>query len=338
MLFNSVMDSKEIDKEFRKGLKLWIDGKFQEGVDVLSNLAEHGHLDSISELFYIFLDQKDFDVAKYYIDCAKDHNEPTILYLKARLIEESDGINAAVESFNAAAEAGHSGAISLLFSWAVEERNIAQAEYYLEQLKGHEDRLSKMKVPEILSELRKQVDELRAQLSKIIPVYFVLASGRWIRARNEINERFEDEEVWENYLSENGFSTDEFELYEKWWISSAGISVITNLTNQFIEAIRKEVSQRDWEEMEEFLRNYANWDDFIRELSECTFSDAQSTGGPSYFAENAIENGLCDPVVSCPDFNKELITNRIEIWFKDHFDVAQSILLSAYDEIIKIRQ
>lgn len=332
------MNNKEISNQFQEAIKLWSEGKHQEGADILMNLAEHGHLDSISELFYIFLDQKDFEVATYYIDCAKDSQNPTILFLKARLIEERDGLNAAVENFELAANAGHPGAISLLFNWAIEERNIAQAESCLKKLHGHEDSLSKMEVPKTLRDLREEINELRDQLSSIVSVYFALASGRWMRTRNDMNDRYEDEDTWSDFLSENGLSKDEFDRYEQWWNSPAGVEVTAALTDQFIEAISKDVSTKDRALMEDFLRNYANWDDFIRELSECTLSDAHSTNGElSYFAEYAIENGLCDPVVSCPDFNKELIMKQVETWFKNNYDVAQSVLLSAYDEIMKIK-
>jgi len=69
--------------------------------------------------------------------------------------------------------------------------------------------------------------------------------------------------------------------------------------------------------------------------------DKEVSGGSSssYFAEYALENGLCDPVATSPDFEVELITeisNTVESWFKDNYEVAQSILLSAYNEITRV--
>lgn len=103
------MKEEELDQEFQEGLELCIAGKVQEGAEIWMDLAEQGHLVSIRELFHTFLDQKEFEAAESYIACAKDPNEPTNLYLQARLIEERDGIDAAVESFNVAADAGHPG-------------------------------------------------------------------------------------------------------------------------------------------------------------------------------------------------------------------------------------
>jgi len=329
-----------MDKKFQEGLDLWIEGNVQEGAEIWMELAEQGHLISIRELFHIFLDQKEFEVAQSYTAYAKDPNDPTILYLQARLIEERDGIDAAVESFNVAADAGHPGANSLMFRWAIEARDIASAKYYFEILKGFEKDLSEMKEGETLKELHEQVEDLRRNLSEILPVYFVLASGSWMRVRNDINERHEDQETWEGFLAENDLSVDEFERYEQWWIF-AGAAVVANLKARFIEDLLEATTPDFFDASEDFLRNYANWDDFIRELSECSPADTESTGGgPSYFSEYAIGNGLCDPVVSGPEFDDDMIaeiTEQVESWFRENYDRAQSILLSAYDEIIKIR-
>ena len=334
------MKEEVLDQRFQEGLELWIVGKVQEGAEIWMDLAEQGHLLSIRELFHIFLDQKEFEVAKSYIACAKDPNEPTILYLQARLIEERDGIDAAVESFNVAADAGHPGANSLMFSWAIEARDIASAKYYFEILKGFEKDLSEMKEGKTLNELHEQVEELHRNLLEILPVYFVLASGRWMRVRNDINERHEDQETWEGFLAENNLSVDEFERYEQWWIF-AGAAVVDNLKAQFIGDLLEATTPDFFDAFEDFLRNYANWDDFIRELCDCSPADTESTGGgPSYFSEYAIRNGLCDSVVSVPDFDEEIIaqiTEQVESWFRGNYARAQSILLSAYDEIMKIR-
>jgi hypothetical protein len=334
------MKEEELDQKFQEGLELWNAGKVQEGAEIWMDLAEQGHLVSIRELFHTFLDQKEFEAAESYIACAKDPNEPTILYLQARLIEERDGIDAAVESFNVAADAGHPGANSLMFRWAIEARDIARGRYYFEILKRFEKDLSEMREEKTLKELHEQLEELHRNLSEILPVYFVLASGRWMRVRSDINERYEDQETWEGFLVENDLSVNEFERYEQWWIF-AGAAVVANLKAQFIDDLLKATTPDFFSVFEDFLRNYANWDDFIRELSNCTPADTESNGGgPSYFSEYAIGNGLCDPVVSAPDFDDEMIaeiTEQVESWFRENYHRAQSILLSAYDEIMKIR-
>jgi tetratricopeptide (TPR) repeat protein len=343
------MKSKEMDKKFQEGLELWNEGKSQEGAEIWMDLAEHGHLVSISELFYIFLDQNEFEAAKSYIECAKDQNDPTILYLKARLIEELDGIDAAAESFKVAADAGHSGSLSLVFDWAIQNRNIADAEYYLKQLQGHEEKLSKMKEPVTLDDLEQKLNSMRSKseyedadthlekLSEIYPVYFALASGNWMRSRSEMNERYEDKEVWENFLEVNGLTSEEFDRYEQWWIYQGAV-VVASLREKFIDSIFKAAPPKTYKKLEHFLTKQANWDDFIRELSECTPSDGEASGDrPSYFCEYSIENGLCDTIWdSDTKFDQKLITELVETWFKNSYEESRSILLSAYDEIKKI--
>lgn len=334
------MNADAMDRKFQDGLDLMNADKVQEGAEIWMELAEQGHLISIRELFHIFLDQQDFEAAESYISCAKDPNDPTILYLQARLIEERDGIDAAEESFNVAAQAGHPGAMSLIFLWAIENRDIATATYYLERLKEREDELSVMNEPTKINELLNQLEGLRSNLLEILPVFFALASGNWMRTRDEINSRHDDEEVWENYLDENGLTVEQFNRYEQWWISPSGRVVVEKLASQFSAAFLEEANPEMYDAFEDFLNNFANWDDFIRELSDCTPADAVSTGsGPSYFAEYALENGLCDSVAGSSG-DDQLIAEIIEItesWFKDNHEEAQSILLSSYDDIMKIR-
>jgi len=331
---------KDMDKKFQEGLDLVNANKIQEGAEIWMQLAEQGHLTSIREVFHIFLDQKEFEVAQNYLLCAANPNDPTILYLQARLIEERDGLEAAVKSFGLAAEAGHAGAICGFFAAAIENRDIATATYHLGKLRSLEDDLAAMTEPTKIVDLEKQVEDLHKSLSKILPVYFVLASGRWMRTRDEINCRYEDEEVWEHFLDEHNLTLEAFNRYEKWWISPEGKAVVEKVSSQFIAAILEETSRDSHQKVEDFLSNYANWDDFIRELSQCVPEDAVAgDSSPSYFAEYALQNGLCDPVSTSPDFEAELITeiaNSIESWFVSNYEVAQSILLSAYDEITRV--
>lgn len=348
------MNAKEMDQKFQEGLDLWNEGKSQEGAEIWMNLSEHGHLISISELFYIFLDQNEFDAAQSYIDCAKDQNDPTILFLKARLIEERDGMDVAVESFKVAADAGHPGSLSLIFNWAIRDGNITDAEFYFEQLKAHEDFLAALNEPVTLEDLEQELNDLKSnqesvesiddgseidldKLSEIYPVYFALASGNWMRSRSEIHQRYEDEEVWENFLDENGLTSEEFDRYEQWWMTPVGLNVVNSLSGQFMDSIYEAAPASVYKVLEEFFKEHAIWDDFIRELSDCTPADAELNGSDSsYFAEYAIGGGLCYSDWDDPDFDKELITEIFESWFKNSYEESRRILLSAYDEMKKI--
>lgn len=349
MLFTLTMNAKEMDQKFQEGLDLWNEGKSQEGADIWMELSEHGHLVSISELFYIFLDQNEFDAAQSYIDCSKDQNDPTILFLKARLIEERDGMGAAVESFKIAADAGHPGSLSLLFDWAIRDENLTDAEFFYEKLKSHKDFLTKLSQPVTLEDLEQELNELRSslendneeidtdKLSEIYPVYFALASGDWMRTRNEINERHENEEVWESFLDEHGLTPEEFDRYEQWWVTPAGLNVVNSLSGQFMDSIYEAASVSSFKVLEDFFKEHAIWDDFIRELSDCTPADAEPNGAdPSYFAEYAIGGGLCYSDWDDPEFDKELITEIFESWLRNSYEESRRILLSAYDEIKKI--
>jgi hypothetical protein len=178
----------------------------------------------------------------------------------------------------------------------------------------------------------------RDRLNQILPAYYVLASGEWIRIRNEIHERYEDEVVWLGVLEDNDLSSEEFDEYENWWISAEGRTVVQNLKAQFVDSILQVSSSISYGEFEDFLTSYANWDDFIRELSHCTLADADATNGPlSYFAEYTIQQALCNSVVSSSEpFDQEFITESVESWFKSCYEESQSILLSAYEEIAKV--
>ena len=175
------------------------------------------------------------------------------------------------------------------------------------------------------------------KLSEIYPVYFALASGDWMRTRNDINERHEDEEAWESFLDENGLTAEEFDRYEQWWIFQ-GAAVVASLKEKFIDSIFKSIPPKTYMKLEHFLTKQANWDDFIRELADCGPSDGETNGGgPSYFSEYSIENGLCNLIYdSETKFDQRLVTKLVEAWFKDSYEESRSILLSAYDEIKKI--
>jgi hypothetical protein len=153
------MRAKKMDQKFQAGIKLMnTDGMVQDGAEILMELANLGHIDSIEQLVYIFLDQQDFDDAESYINCAKDPSTPIILYLKARLIEERDGKAAAMETFKAAAAAGNPNSISLLFDLAIKDNDLEVAKKYLDKLRGYDHLLSIMNEPKTFEALNQKLE------------------------------------------------------------------------------------------------------------------------------------------------------------------------------------
>ena len=181
------------------------------------------------------------------------------------------------------------------------------------------------------------IDEAE-RLASIRPVFFALASGQWMRTRDYIQNRYEDPEGWENFLAENDLSPEEFDRYEQWWVSAAGQAVESSLAKQFMDSIYRTASEENLPELRDFFRNHATWQDFIRELVDCTPDDAEPNGGElSYFAEYAISGGLCYTNSDEAEFDEDLIIDEVEYWFAESYDEIQQILLSAYDAISKIR-
>jgi len=175
------------------------------------------------------------------------------------------------------------------------------------------------------------------KLDEILPVYFALASANWMTTRNWAQSRYEDIETWESFLSENGMSSEEFDRYEDFWISPSGLAVVQGLSERFSDSMLEVTSASVYDVLDNYLKNCANWDDFIREFAECTQEDIElKEGSYSYFSEYAVVNGLCDEDSEDPDFNRELIVELIDRWILQSFWEAKGILLSAYDEIIKI--
>ena len=159
------MKSKEMDRKFQEGIDLWNQGKSQEGAEIWMDLAELGHLESIEQLVYIFFDQKDFDFVETLISFAKDPNEPIILYLKARKIEESVGFEESIKSFEFAVKSGSADACRRLFIAAIYNEDINQAEIYLEKLRNHPAYFANPYVSVTLEDLIQELDELRERLA-----------------------------------------------------------------------------------------------------------------------------------------------------------------------------
>jgi hypothetical protein len=161
MLFTLGMKAKEMDQKFQAGIDLWNQGKSQEGAEIWMDLAELGHLESIEQLVYIFFDQKDFDFVETLISFAKDPNEPIILYLKARKIEESVDFEESIKSFEFAVKSGSADACRRLFNAAIYNLDIVQAEIYLEKLRNHPAYFANPYVSVTFDDLNQELVELK---------------------------------------------------------------------------------------------------------------------------------------------------------------------------------
>jgi tetratricopeptide (TPR) repeat protein len=123
-----------MDQKFQEGLALWNLGKAQEAADLWMDLAEHGHLGSIEKTFDIFLGQKEFEVAESFLNYAIDQNDPLIMYLRARMVEESVGFEKALPIFKSAIAFGSDQACLQLIDHAIEKDDLIEAQVYLDDL------------------------------------------------------------------------------------------------------------------------------------------------------------------------------------------------------------
>jgi TPR repeat protein len=138
---NSLIEQR-VSHFFGKGVALYSQDKHQEGADILFELAYDGHLDSINELAYIFLDQADFSVVEELLECYPDVNNPTILYLRAKMVEAVEALdNLSTETLKAyekAAIAGSSNAALALVEYYVsKDRSVARKWFRRAKKIGH---------------------------------------------------------------------------------------------------------------------------------------------------------------------------------------------------------
>jgi hypothetical protein len=101
---------------FNLGIALINQGgdSIQEGADLLFNLAEKGHIGSIEQLTYIFLDQGEFDVVTELLSYGDEVAFPILAYLRARSLEEQGKTKSAIEVMEHAAKLGSANAIAWL--------------------------------------------------------------------------------------------------------------------------------------------------------------------------------------------------------------------------------
>lgn len=122
----------------------------QDGAEILMELANLGHTDSIEQLVYLFLVQRDLDEAEKYIKFAEDP-----IHAKS-----------ALESFRIAVDHGSPHAILTMFNIAIWDQNIIDAELYFEKIREHEKFLSKLSEPTTLEALQEELKELK-ELSEL---------------------------------------------------------------------------------------------------------------------------------------------------------------------------
>ena len=122
----------------------------QDGAEILMELANLGHTDSIEQLVYLFLVQRDLDEAEKYIKFAEDP-----MHAKSVL-----------ESFRIAVDHGSPHAILTMFDIAIWDQNIIDAELYFEKLKDHEKLLSILSEPTTLEALQEELEELKREYSE----------------------------------------------------------------------------------------------------------------------------------------------------------------------------
>ena len=127
---NSLIEKRN-SQLFSEGIALCFEKKHQEGADIFFELAYDGHLESINELVYMFLDQRDFKVVEELLECYPDANNPTILFLRAKMFEAVENLdNLGAEALNAYEKAAIAGSVHAAFTlveeYATKDRLIAK--------------------------------------------------------------------------------------------------------------------------------------------------------------------------------------------------------------------
>jgi len=138
---NSLIEER-VSHFFSEGIALCYQNKHQEGSDIFFELAYDGHLDSINELVHMFLDQRNFKVVKELLECYPDANNPTILFLRAKMVEAVANLdNLSAEALNAYEKAAIAGsahaALTLVEEYATKDRLIARKWFSRAKEIGH---------------------------------------------------------------------------------------------------------------------------------------------------------------------------------------------------------
>ena len=111
-LNKQLLKEKKEFQYFSDAQRLFKEDRDQEAVELLYELAEGGHIDSLEALSEIFLSQGDYAIVEGLLADFPDVDNPRFLFLRAKLIEESSTID--FDAYIKAAEAGSLSAMLAL--------------------------------------------------------------------------------------------------------------------------------------------------------------------------------------------------------------------------------
>ena len=98
----------------------------EEAVELLFELSFGGHIESLEKLFEIFLNQSDYDVVEDLLNEFPIKDNPSVLYMRAKLIEESNSTN--LDLYIDAANAGSWNAmLTLVEKYSLTDREEAKS-------------------------------------------------------------------------------------------------------------------------------------------------------------------------------------------------------------------
>lgn len=205
---NNNMSSRHQDDQFNFAVRLFEEGKAQDGADVMFELAQAGHLDSIEQLTYLFLDQRDFEIVSELLDQASNQEDPLLQYLRARLAQEKESSNVAYPLFVKAALAGSPNACATMFEFAMYNHDSNLGKRWLDLTDESWDGYAQMKTrfealekgsSTIFSEhidlqlIQRSVADLKKWLAKYGPM-------------KEISEedigKFDEKEIWSEWTND----------------------------------------------------------------------------------------------------------------------------------------
>jgi len=135
---NISLSTQRESQLFKSAVLLWQqDDKQQEAVDLLFKLAQKGHLESVKELFYIFLRQGNLDEAAAILNLEGiDLAHSTPIYLQAELLEAQGKFDAS--AFARAADAGSAmAALRLVDHYVLTDRLEAKNWFVKARKIGH---------------------------------------------------------------------------------------------------------------------------------------------------------------------------------------------------------
>lgn len=91
------MNLEEMNQQFQEGVKLWDGGREQEGAELWADLALLGHLNSITKLARIFIEQREFEKSETYLKYAPDQSSSHVQNLRLEIVNEREVENLHIE-------------------------------------------------------------------------------------------------------------------------------------------------------------------------------------------------------------------------------------------------